>query len=773
MKISRYTYRSLLLMFAIPLFIFVIGCGSDEEKEAEHHKRAKEYIEKEEFKNAVIELRNVVQLNPKNDAAYYELGEAYLNLKQVKEAFQAFSQAASINADNLDAQLKIGQILLLGEKTEDARKQAEVILEKSPGNIDALLLLSGTQIQGKDIDSALATLEKGTSTDPDNFKIHVALGRLFLLKNDIDQAKKAYQKAKSIDSSSSLPYSSLARIYGFEKKWDQTETELKEMISKSGSDYKNLFELARFYESRKEWSKAEDIYLRASSSASENDVTPLIGLSGFYSRRKSFDKALETMQKASSLKKEDLNILVGIAQLYLENMQIEKASETLDKILEKENGHVEASFLKGRVYLVNKDFDNALPLFDLTVSDRPNNAMAHYFKALCLLGKGEEKPAQSSLLKAVELNSQLLDARLILAEFYLQERNIDLARQQIDTAFELDSNNIKVLMLKGNLKILEKNSNEAEALFMQVTKTFPDYAPGYVKLGLLYGLTGEHEKALENLEKAINMDPKQMDALALAINIYSKSGKFDEAIQLCAKQKERISENQPLLAQIEYMEGKISLARKDTKAARLHFEKAIATDSNILAAYVALAKLYIRENKIQEALSQYESLLEKEPKSLTGNMGLGTIYDQQGDIEKAEACYRKALEIKSDFAPAANNLAWNLLQSGGNIDEALGFAQIAKEHMPQNSSVMDTLGWLYYLKGSYLNAIAELQDSLKLEPDNPVINYHMGMAYYKNGQTDSAKQFLEKVLEIDKNFKESEEVRRVLKGIDSSSRDAK
>ena len=85
---------------------------------------------------------------------------------------------------------------------------------------------------------------------------------------------------------------------------------------------------------------------------------------------------------------------------------------------------------------------------------------------------------------------------------------------------------------------------------------------------------------------------------------------------------------------------------------------------------------------------------------------------------------------------------------GGNIDEALGYAQIAKEKMPKNAAVMDTLGWIYYLKGSYLSAISELKDSVELAPDNPVINYHLGLAYYKNNRSKDAKEFLEKALEL-------------------------
>jgi tetratricopeptide (TPR) repeat protein len=128
--------------------------------------------------------------------------------------------------------------------------------------------------------------------------------------------------------------------------------------------------------------------------------------------------------------------------------------------------------------------------------------------------------------------------------------------------------------------------------------------------------------------------------------------------------------------------------------------------------------------------------------------------------------------IKTDpniIAPAANNLAWNLAEKGGNIDEALGFAQVAKEQMPDNGAVMDTLGWIYYLKGSCLNAIAEFQDSLTQNPDNPVINLHLGLAYYKNKQPHKAKEFLDKALNISQNFKGAEEARNILKEIETSA----
>ena len=191
-------------------------------------------------------------------------------------------------------------------------------------------------------------------------------------------------------------------------------------------------------------------------------------------------------------------------------------------------------------------------------------------------------------------------------------------------------------------------------------------------------------------------------------------------------------------------------------------------DPNLLAPYVALAKAYGRLGRFDEAVSQYELLLAKSPDYVAGYMALGTIYDQQGDAEKAETYYRKALEINGEFAPAANNLAWNLAEKGGNIDEALGYAQIAKERMPRNAAVMDTLGWIYYLKGSYLNAIAELLDSVELDSENPIFNFHLGMAYHKNDQQDEARESLENALKIAPDFKGAEDARKILEEIEAT-----
>jgi tetratricopeptide (TPR) repeat protein len=670
-----------------------------------------------------------------------------------------------MNPENLDAQLKLGQISLLVNRTQEARDKAELVLEKQPDSIEGLSLFAGVQIQEQDLDAALKSLEKAVSIDPSRFDTQLSLAHLYSLRKDFTQAEEAYLRAISLSPTSRIPYTELSRLYGSQGLWEKAESQLKEMVDASESKHQDFLILAQFYESRESWAKAERTFLNAVDASPKEDVTALVHLGRYYARRRSYDKALESLEKAAEIRENDLDISATIAQVYFDSGKFEDAEAIVDGVLEKDKGHVNANYLKGQLHLRKRDFSNALERFDLVVRESPRNARGYYFKGLSLIGKGEANQARQNLLEAVELDPRMLEARLMLAEFYLREKNKDLSREQIDEASKLAPLDVRVLMLQGNLEVLEQDVQGAEAAFKQAIEVLPNYSPGYFRLGLLYSLTKREEDALKAFQKTLDLDPQDSNALAFMIRIYVQDNKFEEAFETCDRHKRKVIGNSAMLARIEYLEGNIFHAKGDTEKALQSFEKAVETDPNLLAPYVALAKTYGRLGRFDEAISQYELLLAKSPDYLAGYMALGTIYDQQGDAEKAETYYRKALEINEEFAPAANNLAWNLAEKGGNIDEALGYAQIAKERMPRSATVMDTLGWIYYLKGSYLNAIAELRDSVELDSDNPIFHFHLGLAYHKNNQLDEARESLESALKITPDFKGAEDARKILKEI--------
>ncbi len=143
-------------------------------------------------------------------------------------------------------------------------------------------------------------------------------------------------------------------------------------------------------------------------------------------------------------------------------------------------------------------------------------------------------------------------------------------------------------------------------------------------------------------------------------------------------------------------------------------------------------------------------------------MGLGVIYDTQKKYDKAKENYQKALKINPKFPPAANNLAYIYAEKGENVDEALNLAQSAKEQVPDDPHISDTLGWVYYKKNVFSRAIVYLKEANDKIPNHPMMRYHLGMAYYKNGEKENAKRELKKALELDPKFPGAEEAKDIL-----------
>jgi predicted Zn-dependent protease len=111
------------------------------------------------------------------------------------------------------------------------------------------------------------------------------------------------------------------------------------------------------------------------------------------------------------------------------------------------------------------------------------------------------------------------------------------------------------------------------------------------------------------------------------------------------------------------------------------------------------------------------------------------------------------LEVDAANPFALNNLAYDLAVS--SPDEALTLAQQAAGHAPDNPSVQDTLGWIYYRKGIYRTAIEHLKAAVDTEP-TPKRQFHLAMTYLKYGDRDSGGKLLERALRQDPTLPKTE-----------------
>jgi tetratricopeptide (TPR) repeat protein len=176
-----------------------------------------------------------------------------------------------------------------------------------------------------------------------------------------------------------------------------------------------------------------------------------------------------------------------------------------------------------------------------------------------------------------------------------------------------------------------------------------------------------------------------------------------------------------------------------------------------------IGNAYAAQQKFDTAIEQYEKASAKNSNAIPPLIMIGMLYDRKNQPKKANEYYRKVLDINKNMTVAANNLAYNYVRDGGNLDVAFGIAQKAREVNPNDPGLADTLGWIYYKKGAYPTAIALLKESSeKFKGNNPEVLYHLGLAYVKSGEKTLAAETLTKALASDQAFFGRDEARKTL-----------
>jgi tetratricopeptide (TPR) repeat protein len=136
------------------------------------------------------------------------------------------------------------------------------------------------------------------------------------------------------------------------------------------------------------------------------------------------------------------------------------------------------------------------------------------------------------------------------------------------------------------------------------------------------------------------------------------------------------------------------------------------------------------------------------------------IQEARGDREAARQQYEKVMAIDPHAGVAANNLAW-MYAEAGRLDEALKLATVATEQL-KRPEAEDTLGWVYYRKGLAQHAIAAFERAVAKAPDNPVYQYHLGLAQLKDGNDTQGRAALKRALAMKSDFNGADEARKAL-----------
>ncbi|NDY73816.1 cytochrome c biogenesis factor [Desulfobacter hydrogenophilus] len=755
---------SKIILISLIMLIPLCGCSSKEDKKAAHIQKGSDYFEAKQYKKAEIEFKNALQIDGTDIQTLMKLGNTFMKLGQVKEAFSVFSSVEKKDPDNIEALGTLAKFYFLDKKLAETQMRIDKILEKDPSNIGALFLKGRVLARRNQVDEARAIFEKILEIKDDHVGSLHAIAGIKAKEQKFDEAEALLQKAVASAEDTTQTRIVLAQFYIARKQLDKAEEQLNLSAAEHPENAGHQILLGNFYLKTRNMEKAEAAYKKAVEIQPDKN-RPLVILAGFYNLTGKKEQALELYRKACAIDPDDMNTRMVLARFLYRDEKKDEAEKELKEIMNKRPGLASARRLKSEILISQKEYQPALQLLSALEKDEPNSHRVQYFKGLCYIGLGDPNQAAASVYKAVELKPDYIQAKMLLSEIYFRQHSYELTVEQTTGALRLNPNLYRALLIRANAYMALKKFQDAENDYRYMIKLNPDNPTGYYRIAYLKSGMRQFDQAEPLLEKAYSLNNKLLDVFNLRVRNALVQNSFEKAHNLCTQQMETFKDNDKLLAVIHNTRAKIYLVEKNMDNAESEFKKAIDISPDYLAPYNELAKIYLARKNIELAKKQYKTIISKNKKSASAHMLLAVLYEVEKNFDTAEEHYRKALDINPNYAAAANNLSYHLAARTDKLDEALALARKAKTLYPEDPSIMDTLGFAYYKKGLYGNAVVQFLDCLEKIPDNPVVRYHLGLAYYGKGEKALAGKELANALELKDNFSGAEHARTLLKEI--------
>ena len=131
----------------------------------------------------------------------------------------------------------------------------------------------------------------------------------------------------------------------------------------------------------------------------------------------------------------------------------------------------------------------------------------------------------------------------------------------------------------------------------------------------------------------------------------------------------------------------------------------------------------------------------------------GSCYERLGQFEKSDKDLLNSLEINPNDAYVLNYLAYSWLERNYKIDTSIAMLEKAHKQKKNDPYILDSVGWAYYLVGDLIKAEQFLRKSIKIMPDDPIVNDHYGDILWAMNRKTQAKYYWQSVL----NFENTED----------------
>jgi tetratricopeptide (TPR) repeat protein len=565
----------------------------------------------------------------------------------------------------------------------------------------------------------------------------------------------------------------------------------------------HLYELQYEQTSQPDYaSKAIDAYKKAYAIDPES---PTIGerLAEMYWKAQ---RVREAVSGANEILKRDPNDLPThrlLARIYLRSLgdingsggvQLEavgKAIAEYSEVHRLDPNDQEATLWLARLYRLHNDPDKAEQVLQEMLKEDPGNEAAVEQLTQLLLDENKSEEA-ITLLEGMTAHSSSPTLFDLLGDAYTQAHDLTKAEAAYRKAVDFDPSELSHLRGLAQTLYTEEKYEEALTAYQKLADLMPDDADNYLRIAQIYRELNQLDKAEENLLKARQSNPGNLEILYNEAMIYEAQGRYDDAIRVISDAVTGVKSQSTVLptrrrslsilyqqlgmlyrdvqnysAAIYTFQELGHLGEEEDHRARLlimdtyrqakDLPKALQTGREAMAKYpndnaikASLALLMGENEQTDEAVKMLQSDLKGGAEDRETYLNLSQIYERGKRYAEAEQAARKAESFAK--GPKDNEIAWLML---GAVYERQKQYERAEDEFkkvldvnPRNAQVLNYYGYMLADRGLRLDEAQDLiQRAVDLEPQNGAYLDSLGWVYFKQNKLDASEAMLRKAIE--------------------------
>ena len=439
---------------------------------------------------------------------------------------------------------------------------------------------------------------------------------------------------------------------------------------------------------------------------------------------------LNTVLKANpSLK----NAHIELARIYLEQSKPDIALAEIKKI---PNAETDPQALEetGWAYALKADYPTALASLDKALSAGGNEMEIGLRVARVYFQMGDMAKTKGKLLELLKKAPDNRDALHMLASVQIKQNDINGALQTYARAGKSDIQ----AQFNAGLLLTETNRNDqAGTISEQLISAWPHRPEGYVLKGIALFDSRKFGEATGFLQKALTMADIPGAHYYLGLCMYDMN-EFEQALD----QLNRAINLDPSLAPAQNLIGLILIRQKRTDEAIAHMKKFIASGGDTAAAHSLLGNAYIAKGMYSEGMAELNRANALDPSFINAHVEKGILLLGSGKLPEAETELKTAVSLNPDVLNTRLLLA-SYYMKRGEFDKALDLLRKGLKGGKTDAPLYDLMGKIFAAQNKLPEALASLVKAASIAPDYPDSYFDLAALYVQMGQTGKAAQEME------------------------------